>query len=534
VELLESLKINPVVKLQYLRWTALLPVLALALLSGCVTAPPAATPTVVSVIDGNNNTITPTSQGEYKALTLFNNVYTVQVTFQVPTLTNYQVYVTPPQGSQAQIYEVTNYATDSLTANYLYKAITLFRPLPTTLVGSNNQESLIITFPQSPVPAPPPGNTLNHDQLPSGTFPFPGTPLSVDVVDVSTNSAYTGTQKQSTPLTIPLLLEQSGGTGTGTGGTGSPSITSPLSETATVGQLFSYSITASNSPSSFAATGLPNGLSVDTSTGAIRGTPTVAGTDVIQISATNSTGTGTAHLTLVVHAATPPPSGRVTGAFKQVQFSPGSTLASHSGGFEATYAANAPGYVTPIVSYTLNGQHIAGANPVTAPAVVAAGALPFGLAFTSDWASGTGYNPNFEFGIVCTGLDVGIASPYTNEIKLEQLKGDASHQVNTSDVFTINVAPTAASQPGVYCSPDGTIAAVVSASSSSSNIPQVAIFDLLNASDATGMVALLTSFTSSFSIQSIELTSATEVQVTYSVDGHAQPVKTIAVSLVQP
>ena len=400
--------------LQYLRSTALLPVLALALLSGCVTAPPAATPTLVSVIDGNNNTISATGQGDFKALTLFNNVYTVQVTFQVPTLTNYQVYVTPPQGSQAQIYEVTNYATDSLTANYLYKAITLFRPLPTTLVGSNNQESLIITFPQSPVPAPPPGNTLNHNQLPSGTFPFPGTPLSVDVVDVSPNTTYTGTQKQSTPLIIPLLLEQAGGTGTGTGtgtgGTGSPSITSPLSETATVGASFSYSITASNAPTSFAATGLPNGLSIGASTGAIRGTPTAAGTDDIQISATNSSGTGTATLTLVVHAATPPP-GRVTGAFKQVQFSPGSTLSSHSGGFKATYAASAPGYVTPIVSYTLNSQNIPGANPVTAPAVVASGALPFGLAFTSDWAPSPGYNSNFEFGIVCTGLNVGITSP---------------------------------------------------------------------------------------------------------------------------
>ena len=114
------------------------------------------------------------------------------------------------------------------------------------------------------------------------------------------------------------------------------------------------------------------------------------------------------------------------------------------------------------------------------------------------------------------------------------MKGDANHQVNASDVFTINVAPTAASQPGVFCSPDGTIAAVVSASTSNNHIPQVAIFDLLNASDAAGTVALLTSFTSSFSIQSIELTSATEMQVTYSVDGHTQPVKPITVSLVQP
>jgi hypothetical protein len=90
------------------------------------------------------------------------------------------------------------------------------------------------------------------------------------------------------------------------GGTGSaPAITSSLSASGTVSSSFSYQITASNSPTSYNATGLPSGLSVSTSTGVISGTPTEAGTSSVTISATNSYGTGSATLTLTVNAEAP-------------------------------------------------------------------------------------------------------------------------------------------------------------------------------------------------------------------------------------
>jgi sugar lactone lactonase YvrE len=79
-----------------------------------------------------------------------------------------------------------------------------------------------------------------------------------------------------------------------------PSITSATTANGTAGSSFSYQITASNSPSSYAATGLPAGLSVNTSTGLISGTPTAAGTSTVTLSATNSTGTGTETLTLTI------------------------------------------------------------------------------------------------------------------------------------------------------------------------------------------------------------------------------------------
>ena len=57
-----------------------------------------------------------------------------------------------------------------------------------------------------------------------------------------------------------------------------PAITSSLTASGTVGVALSYQITASNNPRSFNATGLPAGLSVNTTTGVISGTPKPNGT----------------------------------------------------------------------------------------------------------------------------------------------------------------------------------------------------------------------------------------------------------------
>src|SRR5206468_1650650 len=68
-----------------------------------------------------------------------------------------------------------------------------------------------------------------------------------------------------------------------------PVITSPLTACGTVGVAFSYSITATNNPTSFNASPLPAGLTVNTTTGVISGTPTTAGTTNVAISASNGT-----------------------------------------------------------------------------------------------------------------------------------------------------------------------------------------------------------------------------------------------------
>ncbi len=127
-----------------------------------------------------------------------------------------------------------------------------------------------------------------------------------------TTGAITGTPSVSGMFTA--MVTASNGSGTSTAQSlainvtlATPVITSTLSANATSGSPFTYNITASNLPASFNATGLPTGLMINTSTGAITGTPVVAmaGTVAITLSATNTAGTGTATLMLNVSLNAP-------------------------------------------------------------------------------------------------------------------------------------------------------------------------------------------------------------------------------------
>ena len=101
-----------------------------------------------------------------------------------------------------------------------------------------------------------------------------------------------------------------------------PSVSSVLNATARVGTSFSYQIVADNNPTSFSAqlapalpspgpgmpgggSNLPAGLSFNPLLGLVSGTPSTAGTYQLLLGASNSAGTGTAILTLVVDASSP-------------------------------------------------------------------------------------------------------------------------------------------------------------------------------------------------------------------------------------
>jgi hypothetical protein len=82
--------------------------------------------------------------------------------------------------------------------------------------------------------------------------------------------------------------------GSGGGGGNTVTVTNPGSQTATVGTATSLQVSASDSASgqalTYSATGLPAGLSINSGSGLISGTPTAAGTSNVTVSATDNTG----------------------------------------------------------------------------------------------------------------------------------------------------------------------------------------------------------------------------------------------------
>ena len=137
-----------------------------------------------------------------------------------------------------------------------------------------------------------------------------GLPPGLSVDPATGIIAGTATQGGMFPVTVTAAND--GGTGMATltfnvqpdeGGSTVPTITSPAEGIAQVGQPFGYNITASNDPTSFGASGLPPGLSLDPATGLISGVPTQAGVYSVTLTATGAGGTGTAHTTLMVVGA---------------------------------------------------------------------------------------------------------------------------------------------------------------------------------------------------------------------------------------
>ncbi|TNF97832.1 MAG: autotransporter domain-containing protein [Gammaproteobacteria bacterium] len=111
--------------------------------------------------------------------------------------------------------------------------------------------------------------------------------------------------------TFNTTISATNATGTGTEtlvitiSAGAPVITSASTSAGTTGQAFNYQITATNSPTSYNATALPTGLSVNTTTGLISGTPTAGGTYDASISATNAVGTANQPLTITIASVVP-------------------------------------------------------------------------------------------------------------------------------------------------------------------------------------------------------------------------------------
>ena len=157
------------------------------------------------------------------------------------------------------------------------------------------------------------GSAFNY-QIATDTSPtsFNAASLPAGLIVDTSLGIISGTPSSAGTANVALSAVDPDGTGTATlvltinaAVPPAPVITSALVVSVASGTAFSYQIAATNSPTSFNAAGLPAGLGVNTSNGLISGTPGIAGTSSITLSAVNAGGTGTAALVLTVNPPAP-------------------------------------------------------------------------------------------------------------------------------------------------------------------------------------------------------------------------------------
>ncbi|QYM79663.1 immunoglobulin domain-containing protein [Horticoccus luteus] len=187
------------------------------------------------------------------------------------------------------------YPTTPVTTDNLAYTLVIAPPSGTPVITSTRTASgtvgtpLTYTLAANPAPTSynvgtlPPGLSFDNVATISGTPTVWG---SYTVAVAANNDLGTGAE-----TTLTFSIAPAGPVPVVTGGTLSPDVNAAVN----------YQIQATQTPSSFAADGLPPGLSVDTTTGLITGAPTVGGLYTVNLTATNSYGTSLpATLTLQV------------------------------------------------------------------------------------------------------------------------------------------------------------------------------------------------------------------------------------------
>jgi hypothetical protein len=313
--------------------------------------------------------------------------------------------LTNVQSADAASYDVvvTN-ASGSIVSNAVTLTVTAAAPVitnsPLTAAGTvGTPFSFTITATGSPTSYAASTLPLNGLAIVAATGVISGTPTAAGTMSVvlgATNATGTGNATLTITINPPA-----------------PVITSASTASGSTGDAFSYTITATNSPTSYDATGLPAGLSVNTATGAITGTPTAVGVATVTLSATNAGGTGTATLTLTVAVGAPAitsastASGTTGTAFSYTITATNSPTSYNATGLPAGLSVNtATGAITGtptavgVATVTLSATNAAGTGTATLTLTIRGGAVAVtvaGQAGTSGSTDGAGSAARFNF-----------------------------------------------------------------------------------------------------------------------------------------
>lgn len=208
-------------------------------------------------------------------------------------------------------------------------------------------------------------------------------PPGLSVGGTTTAPTIIGTPTVAGPYQVSLSANNSAGTGAAKtltitigAASGAPVINSAATASSAVNAAFNYAITATNAPTSYAASGLPVGLSLNALSGVISGTPSVGGVYPVTLTATNATGTS-AEFTLTITIggvsainSTLTASGTVGSAFSYTLTGTNTPTSFNAGPLPAGLTANG---TTGVISGT---PTMAGVSSVTVSANNALGQGP--------------------------------------------------------------------------------------------------------------------------------------------------------------